>query len=109
MHLYSSFRAHEFDTKHVANNSTYQADDNYWIFGPLTTADRSGAWTQALGAALDPELGDPAKGHVVSQKTSSGYSIEMRLPWSIFEPFFWRSPHTDRRLTHRIRHHNHRH
>ena len=82
------FPHHEFDTKHVANNSVYEADDNYWIFGPLTTEDRSGVWSQALGAALDPELGDLAKGHVVSQKTSSGYSIEMRLPWSIFEPFF---------------------
>ena len=103
------FPRHEFDTKHVANNSVYEADDNYWIFGPLTTEDRSGVWSQALGAALDPELGDLAKGHVVSQEAGSGYSIEMRLPWSIFEPFFWRSSHTDRRLTHRIRHHNYRH
>ena len=82
------FPHHEFNTKHVANNSTYEADDNYWIFSALTPEGTSGAWSQSLSAALDPDLGEPANGHFVGQKTGSGYAAEMRLPWSIFEPFF---------------------
>lgn len=82
------FPHHAFDTKHVANNSTYEADDHYWIFGPVTTEGTSGAWSQSLSAGLDPELGEAANGHVAGQKTGSGYAAEMRLPWSIFEPFF---------------------
>ena len=82
------FAHHEFDTKHVANNSVYEADDNYWIFSPFTSEDRNAAWSQALGAGLDPELGDLAKGNYASLKTGSGYAAEMRFPWSIFEPFF---------------------
>ena len=82
------FPKHEFNTKEVANNSTYQADDHYWFFAPLTTSGASAAWSQSLSAASDPELGNPANGHVAGQKSGSGYSVEMRLPWSIFEPFF---------------------
>ena len=82
------FDHHKFETKHVANNSTYEADDHYWIFAPVTTAGSSGAWSQSLNAAVDPELGEPGNGHVAGQKTGSGYSAEIRLPWSVFEPFF---------------------
>lgn len=79
---------HEFNTKEVANNSTYEADDHYWIFAPLTTSGDSAAWSQSLSAASDPELGNPANGHVAGQKSGSGYMAEIRLPWSVFEPFF---------------------
>ena len=82
------FPKHEFNTKEVANNSTYEADDHYWIFAPLTTSGDSAAWAQSLSAASDPELGNPANGHVAGQKSGSGYMAEIRLPWSVFEPFF---------------------
>ena len=82
------FPHHEFETKHVADNSSYEDDDHYWIFAPVTTEDTSGAWSQSLSAGRDPELGEPGNGHVAGQKTGSGYAAEMRLPWSIFEPFF---------------------
>ena len=82
------FPKHEFNTREVANNSTYQADDHYWIFAPLTTSGNGAAWSQSLSAASDPELGDPANGHVAGQTSSNGYMAEIRLPWSIFEPFF---------------------
>ena len=82
------FPHHEFETSHVAANSTYEADDHYWIFAPVTTTGDSGAWSQSLNASSDPELGEPGNGHVAGQKTGSGYAAEMRLPWSVFEPFF---------------------
>lgn len=82
------FPHHEFETSHVAANSTYEADDHYWIFAPVTTAGDSGAWSQSLNASRDPELGEPGNGHVAGQKTGSGYAAEMRLPWAVFEPFF---------------------
>ena len=82
------FPHHEFNTRHVANNSSYEADDNYWIFSAITPNGTRGAWSQALSAGLDPDLGEPANGNFVGQKTGSGYAAEMRFPWSIFEPFF---------------------
>jgi hypothetical protein len=29
-----------------------------------------------------------ANGHVAGKKTSIGYNAEVRLPWSVFEPFY---------------------
>ena len=82
------FPQHEFNTKEVANNSTYEADDHYWIVGPFTSGGSSAVWALSLSAGLDPELGDPANGHVAAQETGTGYSAEVRFPWSVFEPFF---------------------
>jgi hypothetical protein len=77
------FPNHEFNSKEVANNSTYEADDIYWIFGPLTSGGTSTAWSS--DGSFNPDLGDPANGHVAAQETGNGYTAEARLPWSVFE------------------------
>ena len=85
----SNYPPHEFKTNEVAGKSTYQADDYYWIFAPLTARGTSAAWALAPTAgAADPVLGEPANGHVAGQATSKGYTAEIRLPWSVFAPFF---------------------
>ncbi len=77
----------EFDTGAVAAESTYQADDNFWVIAPLTSRGAPAVFeTSALVEA--PVLNDPANGHAAGKTTSIGYNAEVRLPWSIFEPFY---------------------
>lgn len=83
-----SFPPKKFDTAAVAAESVYQADDHYWIFTPLTTRGASAAFASSKNAGADPVLNDPANGHVAGKKTGTGYNAEVRLPWSIFDPFF---------------------
>jgi hypothetical protein len=81
------FPEHEFDTGAVAAESTYQADDNFWSIAPLTTRDYPAVFeTSALVEA--PILNDPANAHVAGMQTGNGYNAEVRLPWSIFEPYY---------------------
>jgi len=89
----STFPKHKFETKKVASESTYQADDHYWIFAPLTGRGAGASWSLArdigqLNAKADPVLNNPANKHVAGRVTSVGYTAEIRLPWSIFKPFF---------------------
>ena len=74
------------NTKEVANNSVYEADDHFWFFAPLITEDGGYAWTQA--GNLDPVLAEAANGHIAAKEGGAGYALEVRLPWSVFDPFF---------------------
>lgn len=76
----------EFETEAVAAVSVYEADDIYWAVAPLTTRGYPGVYEKA-----DPEqpiLNNPANGHVAGMITGIGYNAEIRLPWSILEPFY---------------------
>ena len=77
---------HEFNTGEVAGQSSYEADDHFWAFASITARGAGTAWVRA--DAADPFLNDPANGHVAGQVTATGYTAEIRLPWSVFEPFF---------------------
>ena len=81
------FPKHKFETKKVASESTYQADDHYWIFAPLTGRGAGASWSQALDAGADPILNNPANKHVAGRITNTGYTAEIRLPWTVFKPF----------------------
>jgi len=82
------FPPQEFNTAEVALQSTYAGDDHYWIFAPLTGREAGTAWSSSLSARGDPILNDPANGHVIGVVSDTGYTVEIRLPWSVFEPFF---------------------
>jgi hypothetical protein len=85
------FPEKEFDTGAVAAESVYEADDNFWVIAPLTSRAYPAVFeTSALVEA--PELNDPANGHVAGKITSIGYNVEIRMPWSIFEPFYGGTP-----------------
>jgi hypothetical protein len=76
----------EFSTEEVAAASVYEADDFYLAFGPLTIRDYPVVFLSA--ADEHPLLNDPANGHAAGKQTSIGYNAEIRLPWSIFEPYY---------------------
>ncbi|MFQ6042399.1 MAG: sugar-binding protein [Candidatus Poribacteria bacterium] len=76
----------QFDTGDAAGQSAYQADDIFWTVAPVTTRGYPGVYEKA--DAEQPILNDPANGHAAGKQTSIGYNAEVRLPWSIFEPFY---------------------
>jgi hypothetical protein len=80
----------EFSTEEVAGVSVYEADDFYLAFGPLTIRDYPVVFLTA--AEEHPLLNDPANGHAAGKQTGSGYNAEIRLPWSIFEPYYGSTP-----------------
>jgi len=76
----------QFETEAVAAVSVYQADDFYLAVGPLTTRNYPVVFLTATNE--HPILNDPANGHAAGKQTSIGYNAEVRLPWSIFEPYY---------------------
>ncbi len=66
--------------------SNYEADDLFWALASVTARGAGTAWVRA--DAADPFLNDPANGHVAGQVTGTGYTTEIRPPWSVFEDFF---------------------
>ncbi|MBM3236665.1 hypothetical protein FJZ31_10270 [Candidatus Poribacteria bacterium] len=76
----------EYETELVQAASANQADDIFYAVAPLTTRGAPVVFEKA--ASVQPILSDPANGHAASKKTSIGYNAEIRLPWSIFEPFY---------------------
>jgi len=76
----------EFSTEQVSAESVYEADDFYLAVGPLTTRNYPATFLSATDE--HPLLNDPANGHVAGMQTSIGYNAEIRLPWSIFEPYY---------------------
>ncbi|MGQ9609007.1 MAG: hypothetical protein ACUVWN_06885 [bacterium] len=81
------FPAKEFDTGAVAAQSTYQADDVFFIVAPITER-KSPCVFEQTAAQQNLILNDPANGHVAAIKTNVGYNVEIRLPWSVFEPYY---------------------
>ncbi|HIE27098.1 TPA: hypothetical protein EYP66_07410 [Candidatus Poribacteria bacterium] len=59
-------------------------DDDYLYFAFEVTDDN----VNEKADAEHPILNDPANGHVAGKQTGIGYNAEVRLPWSIFEPFY---------------------
>ena len=84
------FPEKEFSTEEVSAVSVYEADDFYLAFGPLTARDYPVVFLTA--ADEHPILNDPANGHAAGMQTSIGYNAEIRLPWSIFEPYYGGPP-----------------
>jgi len=81
------FPPKEFDTAVVKAQSVFEADDVFWTTAPLTNRGAPAVFENPA-AAENPVLNDPANGHVAGKKTSIGYNAEVRLPWSVFEPFY---------------------
>ena len=81
------FPAKEFDTGAVAAQSAFEADDVFWTIAPLTNRGAPAVF-ENVEAAESPVLNNPANGHIAGKKTSTGYNAEVRLPWSVFEPFY---------------------
>jgi len=81
------FPPKEFDTGAVAAQSTNQPDDVFYIMTPITNRGTPGVFE---GAALGQNLilNDPANKHAMAIKTNTGYSAEIRIPWSLLEPFY---------------------
>ena len=81
------FPPKEFDTGAVAAQSTNQADDVFYIMTPITNRGTPAVFE---GAALaeNPTLNDPANKDAAAVKTSTGYNAEIRIPWSLLEPFY---------------------
>ena len=84
------FPEKEFSTEEVSAVSVYEADDFYLAVGPLTIRDYPATFLSA--GDEHPLLNDPANGHVAGMQTSIGYNAEIRLPWSIFEPYYGGTP-----------------
>lgn len=81
------FPPKQFDTGAVAAQSTYQADDVFFIVAPIT-ARKAPAVFEQVAAQQNPILNDPANRHAAAVKTSAGYNVEIRLPWSVFTPYY---------------------
>lgn len=80
----------QINTKEIAEQSEYDVDDTYWVIAPLTDRDSDGvyegaAWDASGGG--DPELNDPAGGHMAAQITSTGYTAEVRIPWTVLQDY----------------------
>jgi hypothetical protein len=82
------FPEKQFDTGAAALESTNQPDDYFWAFAPLTSRGYPAVFETSSLVGGSPILNDPANGHAAGKQTSIGYNAEVRLPWSIFEPYY---------------------
>ncbi len=81
------FDEHEFNTADVAAQSTYAADDTYWIFVPLNERVDGCVFDPSQNA--DAVLNDPLQNIVQGEITETGYTAEMRIPWSSIATFMF--------------------
>jgi hypothetical protein len=77
----------KFNTAEVAALSAYEPDDTFWQIAPVTARGAGAAWVKD-GEVAEPELNTPAKGHIATKRSGTGYTFEIRMPWKIFDPFF---------------------
>ncbi len=59
----------------------------FFIVAPIT-ARKAPAVFELAAAQQNPILNDPANGHAAAVKTSAGYNVEIRLPWSVFAQYY---------------------
>ena len=81
------FPSKEFDTGAVAAQSTNQPDDVFYVMTPITNRGTPGVF-EGAGLTVNATLDDAANKHVAAVKTNAGFNVELRIPWSIFEPFY---------------------
>jgi len=82
-----TFPPKQFDTGAVAAEVTNMPDDVFYIITPITNRGTPAVFE---GAALTVNaiLDNAANKHVAAKKTTTGYTAEIRIPWSIFTPFY---------------------
>ncbi|MEK7398849.1 MAG: sugar-binding protein [Candidatus Poribacteria bacterium] len=82
-----NFPAKQFDTGVCADQSLNMPDDVYYYTTVITSRGTPVVWSVGVVNA-EPVISDPANKHVAAKKTATGYIFEMRIPWSIFTPFY---------------------
>jgi len=82
-----TFPPKQFDTGAVAAEVVNMPDDVFYYMTVITNRGTPVVWE---GTALNANaiLSDPANKHTAAKKTATGYTAEMRIPWSIFTPFY---------------------
>jgi hypothetical protein len=81
------FPAKQFDTGAVAVKSLNMPDDVFYRLTPITSRGTPAVF-EGAGLAANAILNNPANKHTAAKKTATGYTAEMRIPWSIFTPFY---------------------
>jgi hypothetical protein len=81
-----SFPAKQFDTGACVPQSLNMPDDVFYYTTVITNRGTPVVWDTAANAEVI--LSDPAKKHTAAKKTATGYTFEMRIPWSIFTPYY---------------------
>jgi hypothetical protein len=82
-----TFPAKQFDTGAVAAEVVNMPDDVFYIMTPITNRGTPAVF-EGTGLVANAILNDPANKYAAAKKTATGYTAEMRIPWSIFTPFY---------------------
>jgi len=81
------FPPKQFDTGAVAAKVTNMPDDVFYIMTPITNRGTPAVF-EGTALTANAILNDPANKHAAAKKTATGYTAEIRIPWSIFTPFY---------------------
>ncbi len=74
------FPEQEFNTAEVASQSSYAADDTYWMIAAPTERIDGCVWDTSQNA--DFLLNDPLENIAQGEITDDGYTVEIRIPWT---------------------------
>ncbi len=74
------FPEQEFNTAEVASQSSYEADDTYWMIAAPTERIDGCVWDTSQNA--DFLLNYPLENIAQGEITDTGYTVEIRIPWT---------------------------